>query len=198
MRITLNTQDILESLVASLAEKYNVTTDELYIGIVNGEVTAIAAIGESIPDDVFDNDEPQNTEAQEAASAAPQEPKKTKRTRRTRAQIEAAEAAEKGTIVEEPKAEVKPEVETKVEEPKVETVAEVTEPVTVAEEALFAEPEPEAPGATANPFGETTATVTDADDLFGQTATETKPVVEQGEAGFVKPAVDDDTLNLFN
>lgn len=196
MLVTLNTQDILNSLVASLANQLNVDPDELHIGVINGEVTAVAAIGESVPEGLFDNDEPEVTA--EATEAEPKQPKKTKRTRRTRAQIEADEAAAKlkseavapATVVTEPATEVKPAEEVKPEA----VVEEVKAPVTVEEEQLFADP-----GATAQPFGGEPAPQTaDAEDLFGQTETKPAAVVQQGEAGFVKPAVDDDTINLFS
>lgn len=192
MQITLNTQDILNSLVASLANTLNVDPDELQIGIIKGEVVAIATVGESVPEGLFDTEESVAAEA-EVKEPAPAKQTKGKRVRRTRAQIEADEAAAKEAAAKaETKPEVKEDTKPEVKEEAVAPAPQQDGPVSVEEESLFADN-----GATAQPFGGEQPQTADADELFAQPEVKPEPVVAQSEAGFAKPAVDDDTINLF-
>lgn len=193
MLIQLNTEEILKAVVDSLP---TLDIDEARIGYINGELFVVAAVNDTIPEGLFEDEASDEAETVEQTSGE-KKPKK-RRTRRTKAQIEADEAAKaKGEAaapapVKEPQTETQPAPTAEVSEPAQPEVAE--QPEATNPETLFADA-----GATANPFGENGATVEDvqADDLFGGTGSKAKPVTETSDAGFAKPAVDDDTINLF-
>ena len=193
MLIQLNTEEILKAVVDSLP---TLDIDEARIGYINGELFVVAAVNDTIPDGLFEDEASEEAETVEQ-NEGEKKPKK-RRTRRTKAQIEADEAAKaKGEAAapapaKEPQTETQPAPTAEVSEPAQPEVAE--QPEATNPETLFADA-----GATANPFGENGATVEDvqADDLFGGTGSKAKPVTETSDAGFAKPAVDDDTINLF-
>jgi hypothetical protein len=95
MQIVLNTEDILRLVLLGLKHETNLTPVEIHIGPINGEIKAVAGIGEEVPQGTFDDDDtdpvvedkPKVT-GQTDASA----PTKKRRKRRTKEEIAADEA----------------------------------------------------------------------------------------------------------
>ncbi|QPL10922.1 hypothetical protein PP754_gp081 [Pectobacterium phage Possum] len=98
MQIVLNTEDILRLVLLGLKHETNLTPVEIHIGPINGEIKAVAGIGEEVPQGTFDDDdtdpvvedEPKATDQADAAA-----PTKKRRKRRTKEEIAADEAKAK-------------------------------------------------------------------------------------------------------
>jgi hypothetical protein len=257
MQIILNTEDILRLVLLGLKTETGLAPLEIHIGPINGEIKAVAGIGEEVPQGTFDDDDTDpvvDNEPQETDQVGAAAPKKQRRKRRTKEEIAADEAAAKqaaeaqqpqqasGEAAGESQDAKQPETqgtETKKvleTEPKAgsdkapetantpteaagagETTdlfadpepGSVAEPVVQTEQPatdLFAEPEKEVvTSAGQNPFGGDTEAnhpevSADSLDLFSdptEGAAAGKPVTTN-EDGFVKPAGDDQVLDLFS
>ena len=98
MQIILNTEDVLRLVLLGLKHETNLTPVEIHIGPINGEIKAVAGIGEEVPQGTFDDDdtdpvvedEPKATGNADAAT-----PAKKRRKRRTKEEIAADEAKAK-------------------------------------------------------------------------------------------------------
>lgn len=98
MQIVLNTEDILRLVLLGLKHETNLAPVEIHIGPINGEIKAVAGVGEEVPQGTFDDDdtdpvvedEPKATGNADAAT-----PGKKRRKRRTKEEIAADEAKAK-------------------------------------------------------------------------------------------------------
>ena len=179
MQIILSTDDILRLVLLGLKHETSLAPVEIHIGPINGEIKAVAGVGEEVPQGTFDDDdtdpvtedEPKATGTADAAT-----PTKKRRKRRTKEEIAADEAkAKQAAEAQQPQ---QPVVETeakgpdaqqpetkgteteKVLETKPETAAdktpeaaaqvEATAGTGAAEPDLFADPDPAA-GSVAQP-----------------------------------------------
>lgn len=233
MQIILSTEDVLRFILLGLKHETNLTPVEIHIGPINGEIKAVAGIGEEVPQGTFDDDDtdPVPEEQSKVAESSDTEvPAKKRRKRRTKEEIAADEAKAKEVADPVVAVAVEPEltkdpvpvIETKVQEavadPAVESepkdlfaeTKEATLETKVVDPTpntdLFAEPEEEVvTTAGANPFSDSKEedhpeVSEDSLDLFSdpvKTGDASKPASET-EDGFVKPAVDDKVLDLFN
>lgn len=101
MLIYLNREEILNAVVAHLGSTIGVGTSEVALGFINGDVTAVVGVNETLPDDLFEEgdhieDDNDDTNEQQDTQTTEKPAKQVKRRkRRTRAEIEADEAAAK-------------------------------------------------------------------------------------------------------
>lgn len=97
MQIILNTDDILRLLLLGLKSETGLAPSEIYIGPINGEIKAVAGVGEEVPQGTFDDDDTDpvaESEAKPTGEAEPATPRK-RRKRRTKEEIAADEAKAK-------------------------------------------------------------------------------------------------------
>ncbi|AQT27921.1 hypothetical protein CB1_75 [Pectobacterium phage vB_PatP_CB1] len=118
MQIILSTDDILRLVLLGLKHETNLAPVEIHIGPINGEIKAVAGVGEEVPQGTFDDDdtdpvvedEPKATGNADAAT-----PGKKRRKRRTKEEIAADEAkAKQAAETQQPQ---QPVVETETKGP---------------------------------------------------------------------------------
>ena len=98
MQIVLNTEDILRLVLLGLKHETNLTPVEIHIGPINGEIKAVAGIGEEVPQGTFDDDDTDpvvEDEPKASGQADAAAPTKKRRKRRTKEEIAADEAKAK-------------------------------------------------------------------------------------------------------
>lgn len=227
MQIVLNTEDILRLVLLGLKHETNLTPVEIHIGPINGEIKAVAGIGEEVPQGTFDDDdtdpvvedEPKATGQADAAA-----PTKKRRKRRTKEEIAADEAkAKQAAEAQQPQ---QPVVETEAEGPNAqqsETKGTETEKVletkpetgsdkaasaeTATQEAagagatdLFADPA----GSVEQPAAQEAQPEQPATDLFAEPEDTKEVVTSAGQNPFGgnteagHPEVTADSLDLFS
>lgn len=225
MQIILNTEDILRLVLLGLKTETNLSPLEIHIGPINGEIKAVAGIGEEVPQGTFDDDDTDpevESESQVAEPVGAAAPKKQRRKRRTKEEIAADEAAAKQAAeaqqpqqasgeaegesqdAKQPEAkgeETQEVLETKpkAESDKAPETANTATEAGTAEEAtdLFADPEPA--GSVAQPEAQTEQPEV---DLFAEP--ETEVVTSAGQDPFAgnteadHPEVTEDSLDLFS
>lgn len=98
MQIVLNTEDILRLVLLGLKHETSLTPVEIHIGPINGEIKAVAGIGEEVPQGTFDDDDTDPVVEDEPKATGPADaatPTKKRRKRRTKEEIAADEAKAK-------------------------------------------------------------------------------------------------------
>lgn len=215
MQIILSTEDTLRLVLIGLKQELGLTPSEIFIGPVDGEIKTYAAIGESVPNGVFDDDADDDTpdEVTEPQATDTEVKPRKKRVRRTKEQIAADEAAAKAkqaaeageqqtaTVQTEAKAPdtKQPETATKetapVVEPEPETAADKGAPAdanaTQAAEPkadLFADPEPTVAATQAK----------DPLDLEPEPSTAAQNPFADNTGGEAAGPVSDESLDLFS
>lgn len=118
MQIILNTEDVLRLVLLGLKHETNLTPVEIHIGPINGEIKAVAGIGEEVPQGTFDDDDTDpvaEDEPKAAGTANAEQPQKKRRKRRTKEEIAADEAkAKQAAETQQPQ---QPVVETEAKGP---------------------------------------------------------------------------------
>lgn len=97
MQIILNTDDILRLVLLGLKSETGLAPVEIHIGPIDGEIKAVAGVGEEVPQGTFDDDDTDpvaESEAKPTGEAEPATPRK-RRKRRTKEEIAADEAKAK-------------------------------------------------------------------------------------------------------
>ena len=189
MQIVMNTEDILRLVLLGLKHETNLTPVEIHIGPINGEIKAVAGIGEEVPQGTFDDDDTDpvaEDEPKAAGNADAEQPQKKRRKRRTKEEIAADEAkAKQAAETQQPQ---QPVVETEAKGPDAqqpETKGTETEKVLEAEPEKAADKAPEAGAQVEAAAGAGSEAATDlfADPAAGSVAEQPAPQAEQ-------PAVD--------
>ena len=118
MQIVLNTEDILRLVLLGLKHETSLTPVEIHIGPINGEIKAVAGIGEEVPQGTFDDDDTDpvvEDESKATGQADAAATTKKRRKRRTKEEIAADEAkAKQAAEAQQPQ---QPVVETEAEGP---------------------------------------------------------------------------------
>lgn len=171
MLIRMSREEIIANLQSYMDKQYGLV-GILDIGFEDNELTAVMAVGENLPDDLFDTDSEEEPSVIESApksdDKAPAKP--VKRTRRTRAQIEADEAKQKAE-------EAKPVTPTEDDsKPPFDTDPVAPAAAEVAAQEETAKPVEEEP----NPFAEAEATPKQESDEEADPANEDNPFADAG------------------
>lgn len=210
MQIILNTDETLRFILLGLKAELGITPAEIYIGPVDGEIKTYAAVGEPVPNGVFDDDADDDTpdEVTEPKATDTEAKPRKKRVRRTKEQIaadeakakqQAAEAGEQSAAVEqtETKGPDTEQLETSTAE--AQQVLE-TKPETAADQTPPFDPDPKTETATEDLF-----TNSGSDAVVDPLELETDPVVTTAaqdpfgdNVGEAVGPVSEDSLDLFS